>query len=184
MHDREWNQWLNEVVTWNVLEDLPRRKAILRFCKYGLIPFIESHGYAIKISLHLLCSRIATGLYENKGKSSIDSNWNFTKFHEEIPEYKYHFYDTIDTYRWNSFWASWGKWCDVEQDKLYAADRRYDIQEFIWTQISQEESYQTKIVNEFLHSDDEQHASEYDNKDAYLKDLVESNEWGGIRKYT
>ena len=184
MQQRDWNNWLNEYVSCDVYDELPRRTAIYRLCKRGLIPFLQSHGYAVEVSIKELGSRIATGLYINRGKSYCDSNWKFG-YPEELSlncDYRDRYYHVIDSEEWDKFWEIWGTWIDLDADSFRGADRRFDIQEYMWTQICHERSEQTRIVNEFLGIEDGQDVSEYDNRDTYLRDAAESNEWGGYRK--
>ena len=44
-----WNSWLDEIVEWDQNEYIKRRLAIHKLCKYGLIPFLESHGYSVAV---------------------------------------------------------------------------------------------------------------------------------------
>ena len=183
MQKRQWNEWLNELVAWDVNDELPRRAAIYHLCKRGLVPFLASHGYTIEVSVKELGSRIATGLFINRGKHTYDSNWSFG-YVEEFSnncEYRDRYYHVIDSDEWSKFWEIWGTWSDLDADSFRGLDRRLDIQEYMWTQICHERSYQTGIVNEFLGIEGED-VSEYDNRDTYLKDAAESNEWGGYRK--
>ena len=149
----EWNNWLEESVVWDVYEDIPRRIAIHRLCKRGLIPFLES-------------------------------NWRFGYIESETntPEYKYRYQQIIDTEEWEKFWNIWGVWSDIDNYSLYGHHRQYDIQEYIWTQLSLELSPHTRIVDEFLGIEENEDISELDGKDIYLKESSESNEWGGYRK--
>ena len=184
MNKWEWNEWLNEHVVWDIQDEIPRRNAIYRLCKRGLIPFIESHGYVVDVSVKDLGSRIATGLFINKGKSSVDSNWNFG-YSEEFSincDYRDRYYDVIDIDEWTKFWEIWGIWSDIDEETFRGRDRQRDIEEYMWTQICHEKSYQTRVVNEFLGIERSDDVSEYDNRDTYVKDSTESNEWGGYRR--
>ena len=179
-----WEDWLNETVTWDLYDDIPRRTAIYRLCKMGLIPFLASHGYVVEVPLKLLGSRIATGLYMNRGRRSFESNWEFG--YQEARKvdcpYKVHYAHVIDTEEWHKFWKFWGTWHDVDAELMYGIDRQYDIQEYMWTQISQDKSHHTRIVDELLGIEVGEDVSEYENRDTYLKESAESNEWGGRRK--
>ena len=180
----EWNNWLEESVVWDVYEDIPRRIAIHRLCKRGLIPFVESHGYVMNATLNELGSRIATGLFINRGKRTLERNWRFGYIESETntPEYKYRYQQIIDTEEWEKFWNIWGVWSDLDNYSLDGHHRQYDIQEYIWTQLSVELSPHTRIVDEFLGIEENEDISELDGKDIYLKESSESNEWGGYRK--
>ena len=184
MADINWNNWLNKDVSWDMGENIPRRTAIYRLCKIGLIPFIESHGYMMKSSLKQLGSNIATGLFINREKSHIESNWNFgyTEDLNITAENKNRYYHVIDTYDWAKFWEIWGLWCDIDVNMFRGLDRQIDIQEYMSTQIWYERSPQTRIVNEFLGFENGENISEHEGRDIYLKESSDSNEWGGYRR--
>ena len=85
-----WEDWLNEYVCWDTHEDITRRLAIYRLCKYGLIPLLEANGYRTTIKLHVLCSRIATGMYNNRNVNSLQSDWSIGETENVFVDNKYH----------------------------------------------------------------------------------------------
>jgi hypothetical protein len=179
-----WNEWLSETVCWDADEYITRQTAIYRLCKYGLIPFFEANGYVISIKLETLCSRIATGLYNNQYVNTLDSNWTFGPIENTVEadslEHLAHYNHVMPVEEWEHFWAIWGVWPDVCNKTNYGWDRQNDIRDYMWTQLSLEESPQTQVVNELL-CIDEGGAVEQDRRDAYIRDISESNEWGGRR---
>jgi len=180
-----WNIWLDELVFWDNYEYIPRRAAIGRFCRNGLIQFLQKHGYEVQINPKQLGARIATGLYKNRNKSILDSDWSSfgpieNNYNSE--EYKDHYYHIVDSDRWDYFWSIWGIWSDVDLDEYRGWDRRMDIQDYIWTQLSLELSPQTQTINELLGIFYEDIVEDGDGRDVYLRDMAESNEWGGIRR--
>jgi hypothetical protein len=180
-----WIDWLEEHVTWDGVEVIPRRRAIHRFVKGGLVPFLTYHGYAIDVRMTDLCSRIATGLYVNQGLSCMASKWDFCSVNNDYLEDDLRrYWHVIDTDRWASFWERWGVWSDVDPMRWRGEDRRIDIQEYAWTQINLERSVQTRIVNEFLGiwEDSGEDVVNNSREDMYLREAKESGEWGGYRK--
>lgn len=177
MEEQIWKKWLDEPVVWRYLEKVPRRVALARFVK-GLIGFIQSHGYVFDVLPNELGSNLATGLFKNR--DSMDGNWRFGMREElyDETEYKNYYEMYIGDEAWENFWKRWGGWCDVDEKQ-----RQYEIQSYVWTQLSIEKSRPTSIVNQLLGIDEDQEdVSEHDSKDTYLKDSNESNEWGGYRK--
>jgi hypothetical protein len=173
-----WTSWLNEKVAWDA-EYVARGTAIQRLCKQGLIPFLESHGYAIG-NHNELGSRIATGLYNNMRRSFLESDWCFGPVENRYlsEDYEARYRHVIDSEEWEKFWSIWG-WSDFSTETNYGWDRRQDVEVYLWTQIDADASRQTAVVNEFLN---DEYAPEHDSRDAYLRDAAESNEWGGYRK--
>lgn len=181
---QSWNDWLHETVSWG-MKLMPRYKAIRHFVTNGLIPFIQSKGYTVACSPQALQSRIATGLYNNRSKSCVESDWRIARVNTEFLEYdEAHFWHVFDSAAWERFWGgTWGDWTDVHTDSWRGEDRRIDIAHYIWTQISLEGSPQTRVVNEMMgwyeeHGDDVAASRE----DVYLREAADSGEWGGYRK--
>jgi hypothetical protein len=176
-----WNSWLNEKVAWDITEYIPRGTAIQRLCNQGLVPFLESHGYAVAISPKDLGSRVATGLYNNMTRSHLESEWSFGPVENSSmsDDYEVRYRHVISSDEWQKFWSIWGVWSDFDTERHYGWDRQRDVEDYIWTQIDAEGSRQTAIVNEFL---SEEYVPEHDSRDAYLRDAAESNEWGGRRR--
>lgn len=176
-----WNEWLSENVCWDMDEYITRQKAIYRLCKYGLIPFFEANGYNIAVGISTLCSRIATGLYNNRDVNTLDSNWLFGPVENTAAgiennglEHLMHYNHVMPAEEWEHFWTIWGVWSDVCNKTNYGWDRQNDIREYMWTQLNLEESPQTQVVNELL-CIEESGPVEQDRRDAYIRDISESN---------
>jgi len=172
-----WHDWLNEYVCWDTQEDITRKSAIYRLCKYGLIPFFEANGYRISITLHTLCSRIATGMYNNRNVNTLESDWNIGQTENTFWNNKYHkiqYEHVLSADTWEHFWSLWGLWHDVNTSCRHGWDRQNDISEFMWTQINLEESLQMQVVNEML-GIEEGGDEELDRRDAYVRDMTESS---------
>jgi hypothetical protein len=171
-----WEDWLNEYVCWDTHEDITRRLAIYRLCKYGLIPLLEANGYRTTVQLHVLCSRIATGMYNNRNVSTLQSDWNIGETENAFVDNKYHkihYEHVLSKDTWDHFWSLWGLWYDVDGTTIYGWDRQNDIAEFMWTQINLEESPQMQVVNEMLGIEDCEEG-DLDRRDAYVRDMTES----------
>ncbi len=190
----DWNDWLNQPLRWDVNKELERYKVIYRFVKDGLTPFFNSRGYIFKRDLQTICSRIATGLFNNEGKHYLDSDWAFGEENTDyIPEEKEHYHFIFSSDDWDDFWRIWGKWDDVANDFYRGLDRRMDIEEYCWTQLDLDKSEQTKKILDMLGIDEDvlndypksgkgnkDHQSRTD--DIYLKEAMESGQYGGYRK--
>jgi hypothetical protein len=133
-----WEDWLYEDIVFDGLVTCPRWKAIKLFVRDGLVPFLKRHGYVIGVTEQQLCSNLATGLFVNAKKSCLESNWKFGQVNVgSLPEYqRLHYFHTVDSDEWDNFWTAWGKWDDVCEESQYGSDRRYDIQDYCWSQLS------------------------------------------------
>lgn len=184
-----WSAWLNEWIEWD-RAPIRRYVAIRRFVRSGLIPFLESKGYRFGCSSHVLQSRIATGLYNNQMVSTIESDWEIARINNDYLEHDIdHYWHVLDSDTWEAFWSKWGVWTDVSLENWRGPDRRMDIAHYVWTQISLEGSSQTQVVNELvgLHHDrvEDWYAGTTAaalREDVYLREAMESGEWGGYRK--
>lgn len=184
-----WYDWLTELTDWSGgVSQLRRHRAIKIFVKEGLIPLLQSNGYRLACTAQDLCSNIATGLYENQGKAYLESNWNIGhKNTDFLPEEKIHYYDVLNPDIWEDFWGYWGKWSDFDADSERGLDRRYDIQDYMWSQLNLEGSPQTKTILYMLGIDDSgsNTAAPMINtkaEDVYLYEAAESGQYGGYRK--
>ena len=187
----DWEDWLNEPLAWDINKELPRWKIIRHFVNDGLIPFFNSRGYVFKRDSRTICSRIATGLFNNTGKHYLDSDWSFGLDNTDyIPEEKDHYYFILNSDHWEDFWRIWGHWDDVAKDFYRGIDRRMDIEEYCWYQLELDKSPQTKRILDILGIDEDvltenakenrDHHSKTD--DIYLKEAAESGQYGGYRK--
>lgn len=178
-----WKEWLYETVSWG-MDCMPRYKAIHHFVVKGLMPFIQSNGYVLACSPRALQSRIATGLYNNRGKSCVESNWRIALENTDYVEHdEGQYWHVLSPEKWEAFWGRWGGWTDVHRDGWRGEDRRVDIAHYVWTQINLEASPQTRVVNESMgwyeeYGEDAGGGRE----DVYLREAADSGEWGGYRK--
>lgn len=184
-----FQKWLQEPICLNN-EIILRQKSIYRFVTKGLVPWIQDNGYTWGISTRTLLNCIATGLYENRDKCHIESEWAYSNINNDYTdEEKDHFYHHLDPDMWAIFWLKWGNWSDVSIDSFRGPDRRLDIQEFIWGQLNLSDSPQIIMLNEILYEDlgyeNDINVSQ-DRKgtrmDVYLQDMAEYGGYGGYRK--
>jgi hypothetical protein len=181
----DWNEWFYETISWKGDTYVPRWRVLRHFVKDGLIPFLEKNGYSVAGTPYReLVSRIATGLYENRNRSCVESRWNFMLVNVDYSEGdEAHWYHIMNQEKWDAFWDTWGQWTDVSLDTWRGDDRRIDIQAYCWTQINLENSFQTRVVNEHMgFTDDMNHMEDRHLEDSYLREAAESGEWGGYRK--
>lgn len=149
------------------------------------MPFVQANGYSfLGTSETELLSRIATGLYENRNRSCVESRWDFALVNMQYFEgEEAHWHHIMSQDKWDVFWETWGQWTDVSLDSWRGEDRRIDIQAYIWTQLNLEDSSQTRVANEHMGiNDDITHGEERHLEDSYLREAAESGEWGGYRK--
>ncbi len=185
-----WSSWLEEPVCWSGGERVSRATALRLFVEEGLIPFLKGNGYRVAPSVKLLRSRIATGLWINRGRSCLDSNWAFG--HELQRGWRqedlYRFEEVLDDDAWDSFWAAWACWSDIDDSSERGQDRRIDIREYVWSQLDLRASPQTAFVNEILGTTEDSEdgwragAGSGAGEDTYLREQAESGEVGGYRR--
>ena len=141
--------WLNEEVYVGTLDTLPRRTVIWTFTKYGIEPFIKSHGYVFHGNTSNLSCGIATLLYRNRGHTLL-CPYGTDRENDYSIEHKQHYNHVLDYKAWENFWAHWSMWEDVSLDSQYGFYRRIDIQEYIWSQLNLDLSAQTQIVEDYI----------------------------------
>ena len=176
-----FENWLNMYV--DSFQDglVKRRVCIKRFTK-ALWTFIISKGYTWKITEKHLKNCIASGLYDNRGKSHITSEWNYSNVNTEYSDDDLnHFLFVLDSYSWESFWAKHRSWGDLDENEFRGYDRCQDIEAFIWKQIDIDSSPQTQELYEYLLAGEEDIAQS-PFVDTYLQEAVEYNGWGGLRR--
>ena len=181
--------WLQEPIHWQGGTVLPRWKVVRWFGLECLAPFLHEHGYRLGCSDQDFLDRLASGLYDNRSKCHMESEWRYPWTHSDaIAEEEDHFYHVVSRDKWETFWAAYGSWTDVSLDSFRGPDRRLDIEAFVWRQIDLETSPQTRVIAEvLLGGDDDEVAAPVVRKstqDVYLQETVEYNGWGGYRRTT
>jgi hypothetical protein len=149
---------------------------IKTFVKYGLYPWVISKGYRWAISVNHLKNCIATGLYQNAGRSFLDSKWDYQIHNIDYKnnEDREHFYHVLSFEEWENFWEIWGNMDDIDDEMFRGQDRRFDIQDFIWEQVDLANSPQTQVLNQYLSdypdSDDDYRSN---NVDSYVQEYYD-----------
>ena len=175
-----FNDWLEQYI-YTVHGSLKRKTCISRFTK-SLWKFVILKGYTWKITESHLKNCIATGLYENTGKSHITSEWNYSDVNTEYSDDDLnHFLHIIDSNAWEIFWTLNGTWGDLHETDFRGQDRRQDIEAFVWKQIDVNLSPQTQELYEILLAGEEDNMQS-PTVDVYLQEAVEYNGWGGLRR--
>lgn len=184
-----FDDWLYQPVHWSGGTYSPRWKVLHWFVYDGLLPWMEARGYRWGCSNAYLASCIATGLYENEGRSHVESEWNYPgKNVSSSYEEEAHFHFVVSQETWDTFWYSYGGWGDLTLDTFRGLDRRLDIQAFVWGQLDLEASPQTRTFYELcMGGDDEPEqpspaAPRAPQQDTYLQETLEYNGWGGYRR--
>jgi len=178
-----WAKWLQQDIQ-TAYGPICRREMIHIFTKCGLIPFIRSQGYEMNGDIKQIQSMLASGLYDSQFKHNLESKWpapTNTEYEEEDSD---HFHMILDLNKWDAFWENWGSWEDVDPDSRFGPERRLDIQAFVWNHVDVSSSRQTKIVNRFFEDDEPQEEGGHGRRheDSYIREMSESNEWGGYRR--
>jgi len=156
----ESENWLNEEVYVGALETCRRRAVIWRFAKYGIIPFLKSHGYTLDGDMPKLSCDVASLLFHNRGCRLVcPYEYGVNAQNDYSIEHKQHYNHVIDYTAWEKFWEEWSMWEDVSLDSSHGFYRRIDIQDYIWSEIQLATSPQTRIV--------EEHIEGYRNEDGY-----------------
>ena len=174
-------KWLHSYIEWKG-EFIKRGQFYKIFLHDGILPFLDSMGYIVGTSPRVLYGYIVSGLYENRDKSTVESEWNTEHFTSEwILEDKIHFYHIMNREVWNVLWADWGKMEDFSEFSFRGIDRRTDIEHFMWKQVDLENSYQSEVLYELMNDDYEQEPEESIPKkiDVYM---LETSGWGGLRR--
>lgn len=172
----KFEQWLNGYIRVDECVIVRRKEWITNFVKNGLYPWIKSKGYSWYVPESYIKNCIATGLYENKDKSYLTSNWNYSPYNTDASvHYKDHYYHIINLNEWDKFWKIWGNTTDLNEDSHRGQDRRFDIQEFVWGQLDLASSFQTNIIDELL---EDLHDDDYDDRksnrvDIYIQEAQE-----------
>jgi len=176
----KFEEWLNTPIDWFGSPRL-RRSCINEFVTRGLYPWVITKGYHFNVSSRTLQNFLANGLYDNRNKSCIESDWSYyDRAADWIVEEKTHFYDVLHLDSWDTFWEAWSNWTDVSSDSNYGQDRRIDIQEFIWNYLDLKNSRQTQILMDILYEEEDESPRKQTN-DVYLQEAVEFNGWAGYR---
>jgi hypothetical protein len=192
----DWDDWLMERVTWRNVVELPRWQMIRNFVKKGIVPFFQKKGYVFYGSADDLCNKFASGLYINEGLHHISSDWKFGVRNDEYSlEEFYHYHDTFDEESWEDFWVIWKEWSDLADDDFRGIDRRWDIQDYCWTQVDLSRSQESVRFLENWggggsYNEDYEAVvagigatNNFSNKtDVYVKESIDSGQFDGYRK--
>ncbi len=184
--DGDFKVWLKEPCVWGATEE-PRYRSIQRFIYEGLYPFIKEMGYEWICSEKELQNRIATGLFENRSKTHLQSNWSYLWSYApcQSEEQRAHFHHVVSRQRWDAFWAAWGQWTDVCLDVPYGLDRRMDIEYYVWGELDLAISSQTRELEEIILGGESDEEDVLGNRtkpsvDIYIQE-ADYHGWGGYR---
>ena len=150
--------WLNEMIWCGFSDYMTRRAIVWRFTKYGLIPFLKSHGYSLEVDAKEMSSGIATILFHNWGHTLL-TPIAVSREDDYSVEHKQHYNHVIDPARWEEFWKAWWFWEDVSPASDRGFYRRLDIQEYCWSQLDLNNSAQTRIVEANIEGVDESYGA-------------------------
>lgn len=181
-----FQHWLHTMIDW---DGMPTERWVIinHFVKYALLPTITAAGYTIQVPLATLKSRLATGLWLHQSCSHLESDWSQLRQYNnnEYMDHLWNWGHVMDNDAWDQFWSRWGNWEDVNPElSSRAADRRADIQDFIWSQIDLSLSAQTKSVEDFIDYYPVESSGQggAGTTDTYLREAAESNQYEGRRR--
>jgi hypothetical protein len=159
-----------------------KRKRCIKYFTKALWKFIIAKGYNWKITENHLKNCIATGLYENTGRSHIASEWNYSDVNTDYSDDDLNHYQHIINFNeWDAFWLTNGNWGDLNENEFRGQDRRQDIEAFVWKQIDINSSPQSYDLYEIMLGGEDDNMQS-PSVDVYLQEAVEYNGWGGIRR--
>ena len=143
--------WLNQMIWCGFSDYVPRRVIISQFTKYGLIPFLTSHGYSLQIDTKEFSCKIASLLFHNRGHMLITPIKAILNGQDDYSvEHKQHYNHVLDPAQWSTLWEAWSFWEDVSLESGCGFYRRIDVQEYCWSQIDLASSKQTRVVEEYI----------------------------------
>lgn len=157
MNKRRWNEWCNSEVYTSNNEGVQRKYLILELAAEGLIPFLKKNGYVLGCDYKRLAECIARSLYF---KRTSHEPLNYEYRDEDYERYYY----VMDDETWDTFWESWGTWCDLD-----ATAEKEGIRFCVWTLLDLYKSPQTLEVDDILGLNEEENV-QVDTRDPYLVD--------------
>ena len=140
LYEAAWRRWLDVEVEWDSVEIVKRKVLIYDMVMEGLLPFLIDNGYSIGCPVNELVRAVSKVLYHS---CSYHRNINDNYRQEDID----HYYYILDDEKWESFWNTWGRWCDVDDEKV---KHRELIRICAWSLLDLEKSAQTRRVDEEL----------------------------------
>lgn len=144
--------WLDEMLWCGGTNYITRRAIIWRFTKYGIFPFLKSHGYSLQLTPKDMSCGIASLLFHNRGHTLM-TPFPINTQNDYSIEHKQHYNHVIDPSRWSSLWEAWSFWEDISCEYGHGFYRRLDIEEYCWSQIDLHSSKQTYILEELMEGD-------------------------------
>jgi len=149
--ETKWRDWLNKYVYIDVrTEDyiVKRFQSFQYFCKEGLIPFVESHGYNFNMNYHL-ANELENVLYH--GNDVFNRQQPF--YRPQSDRYKmdldfdYYLLKGISDSDWERFWKDWHWMTDFHEDNFR---NRLMIPIFVYQRLNLEISRMTNILTDEL----------------------------------
>lgn len=167
LYEAAWRRWLNVEVEWDSLEMVKRKVLIYDMVMEGLIPFLNSHGYTFGCETSEIVRAVSRVIYHS---CSYHRTINQGYRQEDLD----HYYYILDDERWDGFWSQWGRWYDVDDEKVKIREL---IRICAWSLLDLEKSAQTRVVDEELglYDDNEDEGVAKVKKvvsDPYLQDLA------------
>ncbi len=185
-----FRDWLDETVDWSG-QSIPRWKCIRMLVEDGIMPFILHHGYRFTVNEREFANYLATGFYENRKRSHLESVWKCPMSPALVTgDDEAHFHHVVGRGNWDSFWSHWGVWTDVNPTlSSRGMDRRMDCEALVWAFIDIDNSPQSQTLAEIIAGGEEEDSGVTQPSrpgrqgvDTYILESVEYNGWGGYRK--
>jgi len=162
VRESQFKTWCKEIITFNDIDFIPQKLAIIRFVRDGIFPFLKSHGYVLHPSITTVYNEIASALFLNE--------YRFEERNIDYHEYDYiHWHHTISTKSWADFFTYWGKRYTI----IIFPEVQSGIIHYLWGQINLPNSPTSHKLDEFLY-DTEEEDDKISNKniDPYLLDMA------------
>ncbi len=126
-----WLYWINETIFLDkgVTNAMKRKHAYYVFCKEGLVPFLESHGYIIEGSDQKFTAKLLRLLFHMWKGYHVKAISQDCDFEEDQFDLYCH---TMDSASWERFWSSWEGFQDFEEG-AFGHEFRTMLPTFAWS---------------------------------------------------
>jgi len=122
---------------------------------------MNMNGYILYGTTETLALALENLFYNNRGKSCLDTQIISSNDTDHKAHYHHVFSD-----KWDEFWIRWSQWRDLTD--WHGQDRQLDIQEYCWSQLNLNKSFQTQVVEEFLSDNNDLWDDDVRDEDTYV----------------
>jgi hypothetical protein len=160
VRELDFQNWCKEIITFNDIDFITQKLAVIRFVRDGIFPFLKSHGYILHPSQATMYNEIASAIFLNK--------YVFEQRNTDYHEYDLgHWHYMISTDDWMNFFEFWGQ----QYRALESAEVQSGIISYLWSQINLPHSPSSHKLDEFLYdTEEDEEVVTNKNVDPYLLD--------------